>query len=177
MTCAMCLLPLIDGSPMPRVILGIDPGYADMGFGAVSAEAGRDRCVRFGSIGTPKGTEGAVRLRAVYQGLQDLIEAVRPTEAAVEKLFFSTNVKTALSVAEARGVILLCLADHAIPVREFSPQEVKIGVCGHGGAEKMQVQEMVMRLLRLREIPKPDDAADALALALTAAHTTPLLMR
>jgi crossover junction endodeoxyribonuclease RuvC len=154
-----------------RILLGVDPGFADMGYGVIQSASGADRCLAFGSIGTEAGTSTAIRLQTLYQGLAKVIDQYHPEAAAVERLFFSKNVSTAIAVAEARGVLLLCLADHGIPVREFSPQEVKLAVCGHGAAEKNQVQRMVRMLLGLESIPKPDDAADALALAIALAHT------
>ncbi len=154
-----------------EIIIGIDPGYADAGFGVISTDGDGDACLACGSIGTPAGQPTAKRLKHLYDRLAEVIAEHRPRRAAFEKLFFSKNVKTALQVAEARGVILLCFEDHGIPCREFSPAEVKIAVCGHGGADKKQMQQMVKTLLGLKTVPKPDDAADALALALALAHT------
>ncbi len=113
----------------------------------------------------------AARLAFVYDRLADLIDRYHPDAAAIEKLFFSKNVKTALLVAEARGVIRACLEKHGVPCTEFSPAEVKIAVCSHGAAAKTEVQKMVRLLLGLKELPQPDDAADALALAVALAHT------
>jgi len=157
---------------MPEeVIIGIDPGYADAGFGVIAAGGPKDVCLACGSISSPASLSPAKRLKNLYGRLSELIVRYRPQRAALEKLFFSKNVKTALQVAEARGVIQLCLEDHGIPCREFSPAEVKIAVCSHGGADKCQMQQMVKTLLGLESPPKPDDAADALALALALAHT------
>ncbi len=153
------------------ILLGIDPGFADMGYGIISLEGGKDRCLDYGSIRTPAGTSMAARLAFVYDRLADLIDRYHPDAAAIEKLFFSKNVKTALLVAEARGVIRVCLEKRGVRCQEFSPAEVKIAVCGHGGAKKDEVQKMVKILLGLEHIPEPDDAADALALALALAHT------
>ena len=155
----------------PEIIIGIDPGYADAGFGVIAVSPGKDDCLVCGSITTPAGQPAAKRLKHLYDRLAELIEKYRPRRASLEKLFFSKNVKTGLQVAEARGVIQLCLEDHGIPCREFSPAEVKIAVSGYGGADKKQMQQMVKTLLRLKDVPKPDDAADALALALALAHT------
>jgi len=156
---------------MPEIIIGIDPGYADAGYGVISAGGGREKCLAYGSIRTPAGAPAGDRLKTLYGRLKEIIVRFKPRRAAIEKLYFSTNVKTALSVAEARGVILLCLEDLGVPCREFGPGEVKVAVSGHGGAAKSQVQKMTKTLLGLKEIPKPDDAADALALALTLANT------
>lgn len=153
------------------IYLGVDPGYADAGYGVISVEGGKDSCLVYGSIKTPAGAPMAERLAALFDELDRVITTYRPQKAAIEKLFFSTNVKTAISVAEARGVIRLCLAKRQMPCHEFNPAEVKIAVCGNGRAEKMQVQEMIKKLLKLDKIPQPDDAADALAIALALAHT------
>lgn len=149
-----------------RVYLGIDPGYADLGYGVVVRGQRGERCVAYGSLRTSKDRTPAERLGEIYAELERLIETYRPAEAAVERLFFSKNAKTALAVAEARGVILLCLNRLSVPTREFNPVDVKMAVCGHGRADKKEMQRMVQMLLGLKEVPKPDDAADALALAL-----------
>ncbi|MBN1585640.1 crossover junction endodeoxyribonuclease RuvC [Candidatus Uhrbacteria bacterium] len=156
----------------PAVILGIDPGIADMGYGVIEVGSGvPDRCLVYGSLKTPAGMDGGKRLLMLGQGLERLLDRWLPSAVGIEKLFFSKNVRTAMQVAEARGVIRACLESRRVPVTEFSPQEVKMAVCGHGSAEKVQVQGMVKRLLKLKAVPKPDDAADALALALALAHT------
>ncbi len=154
-----------------HIYLGIDPGIADMGFGVVVVEAGKERCLEYGSLKTAAGTPVGERLRTIHDGLSAIIRKYRPTTVGLEKLYFQKNVKTAMNVAEARGVILLCLAQHGLKVMEFNPSDIKIAVCGYGLADKSQVQRMVVTLLGLKEIPKPDDAADALAVALTAAHS------
>ena len=154
------------------IILGIDPGIADMGYGVIEVgHGGSDRCLVYGSLKTPAGMDGAKRLVMLAQGLEQLLTKWKPAGVGIEKLFFSKNVKSAMQVAEARGVIRACLEARGLPVREFSPQEVKLAVCGQGAAEKSQVQGMVKRLLKLTKIPKSDDAADALALALTMAYS------
>ncbi len=153
------------------IYLGVDPGFADMGYGVIAVEGGRDRCVAYGSIRTPADMPLPARLATIYDKLAEIIDRHRPDRAAIEKLYFSTNAKTAMLVAEARGVIRLCLEKHGLPSREFSPAEVKIAVCGHGAAAKPEMQKMTKVLLGLAEVPKPDDAADALALALTLAHS------
>lgn len=151
-------------------ILGIDPGFADMGYGVLAVEGGNEKMIVCGSVRTPAGAPLSERLATIQAALVDLIKSHRPQSAAVERLYFSKNTKTAIAVAEARGVILLTLEQCGVRVVEFNPADVKLAVCGHGAAEKIQVQKMVARLLGLAEPPKPDDAADALALALTLAH-------
>ncbi|MBI4457509.1 crossover junction endodeoxyribonuclease RuvC [Candidatus Uhrbacteria bacterium] len=156
---------------MSAIYLGIDPGIADTGYGVVAALPGGDRCLAYGSIRTPAGADPAARLLALARELNAVIAKYRPSQAALERVYFSKNVKTASIVTEARGVIRLCLAQTAVPCVEYNPSDVKLAVCSHGTAAKTQVQKMVMTLLGLKEIPKPDDAADALALALTIAHS------
>lgn len=149
------------------ILLGIDPGFADMGYGIIQTVNGKDRCLAYGSLKTPAGEKSEVRLATIHRGLSALIEKYKPDAASIEKLFFSKNVKTAMLVAEARGVIRVCLEIRGVPCTEFSPADVKIAVSGHGAATKEQVQKMVKILLGLQDIPKPDDAADGLALAIT----------
>ncbi len=148
------------------IILGIDPGFADMGYGIIQSVGGKDRCLAYGSLRTPAGEASEARLASVYEGLSKIIDKYKPDAAAIEKLFFSKNVKTAMSVAEARGVIRVCLQLRGIDCAEFSPADVKMAVSGNGAATKEQVQKMVRILLGLKEAPKPDDAADGLALAI-----------
>lgn len=148
--------------------LGIDPGTATTGYGLVRLEPdGTMVAVKYGVILTPKESTGSARLVMLYDELQGLLEAYKPEIAAVEKLFFSRNVTTALAVGQARGVVMLCLQQCGIEAFEYTPNEVKQAVAGYGGAQKKQVQEMVRALLALDSIPKPDDAADALAIAIT----------
>jgi len=149
-----------------KMVLGLDPGYADLGFGVIRVSGSRQEMIDYGSIKTSKTKMHGQRLEEIYDVLQELIVKYKPNVIGFEKLFFSKNVKTALLVAEARGVIQVVLAKSGAKCVEVSPQQVKLAVCGHGGAEKTQVQKMVKTLLGLREIPKPDDAADALAIAL-----------
>jgi crossover junction endodeoxyribonuclease RuvC len=149
------------------IILGIDPGYATMGYGIISDEPGRSEAVEWGCVYTKKDDgDASARLGLIYKGIVQLIEQFRPSEMAIEKLFFARNTTSALQVSEARGVILLAAVHHAIPVVEYTPNQVKMAITGSGSADKHQVQEMITRLLRLTEIPRPDDAADGLALAL-----------
>lgn len=149
------------------IILGVDPGIADTGWGLIKKEAGgKVSHIAHGSIKTPK-TEGlSERLVALYSELNKIIDKYQPQAVAVEELFFSKNVKTALTVGQARGVILLALKQKHIPLIEFKPSQVKQAVAAYGQAGKTQVQKMVKLLLNLKDIPRPDDAADALALAI-----------
>jgi crossover junction endodeoxyribonuclease RuvC len=155
------------------IILGIDPGTARVGFGLLRKEGSRLAHVAHGCLETPKGMPHAERLAALRTALDALLLEHRPALVGVEKLFFQKNVKTAMSVSEARGVTLLALRDRGASVTEHTPMQVKMAVTGYGGADKRQVQEMVRRLFALKEIPKPDDAADALAIAYCAAVTAP----
>ena len=147
-------------------ILGIDPGVATIGFGLVEADRGRQRLLRYGVITTPAGIPLSSRLWQISQDLSALVGQLRPDEAAVEELFFSKNITTGIAVAHGRGVILLELERAGIPVYEYTPMQVKQAVAGYGGADKRQVMLMTQRLLRMKEVPRPDDAADALALAI-----------
>lgn len=147
-------------------ILGIDPGYAIVGYGVIEAAGGLYRPLEYGAVTTPAGVEFGLRLQEIYEGMTELLRRFRPEAAAVEKLYFSNNKTTGIGVAEARGVILLSLAQAGVPLFEYTPMQVKQAVTGYGKALKPQVQEMTRRLLKLREIPKPDDTADALAMAI-----------
>lgn len=159
------------------ILLGIDPGFADMGFGVIAVERGKPACLAYGSVKTSASEAITKRLAKIYDALAELIVMHKPEAVAIEKLFFSTNAKTAMLVAEARGVIRLCVEKHGLPCIEFSPADVKLAVTGHGAAAKTEVQKMVRILLGLKEIPRPDDAADALALAITLANTKALTQR
>jgi crossover junction endodeoxyribonuclease RuvC len=153
--------------------LGIDPGTATTGYGFLREnQDGSLNVIEYGVITTPKNQEMPERLLELFQQLNQLILLHRPESAAVEKLFFQRNVRTALSVGQGRGVVLLAMAQAKIPVAEYTPLEVKQAVVGYGGAEKSQVQEMVRAILELQEIPKPDDAADALAIAICHIHSS-----
>lgn len=151
-------------------VLGIDPGTARMGWGVIEGE-GEPELVAYGTLTTPAGHPLAGRLHTLFQGLQKIVAQYDPEVAALEELFFARNVRTAFSVGQARGAALVALAAAGLPVREYSPLEVKQAVTGYGRAEKRQVQEMVRTLLNLEEIPRPDDAADALAVALCHFHS------
>jgi crossover junction endodeoxyribonuclease RuvC len=145
--------------------LGIDPGTALMGFGLVEGPEPL-RLIEYGCLTTASGLALPRRLLLLYQGLDDLIRRHRPDQVAVEQLYFSRNTRTAMAVGQARGVALLAAAAHGLEVAEYSPQQVKQAVAGFGGATKEQVQEMIRLLLRLPSVPQPDDAADALAIAI-----------
>jgi crossover junction endodeoxyribonuclease RuvC len=152
--------------------LGIDPGTATTGFGLVRlTDEGELVFVQHGILSTPKDATPSARLEMLYDQLQGLLKRHKPDTAAVEKLFFSRNVTTALAVGQARGVVLLALQQAEIEVFEYTPNEVKQAVAGYGSAEKRQVQEMVRALLQLDSLPRPDDAADALAIAITHLNT------
>lgn len=149
-------------------ILGLDPGTAIVGYGIVEERAGEVVLVTYGALKTaPNDGDTAHRLQLIYQGINELLAEFEPDAAAVEQLFFGRNITTAISVGQARGVLLLALANAGIPVAEYSPPKIKEAVSGYGNASKEQVQFMVQNLLGLDEVPKPDDAADGLAVALT----------
>ena len=148
------------------LILGLDPGFAMTGYGLVDSVANRLSMVKYGAITTPAGMPFTQRLLAIRNELTDLIREYKPDAAAIEELFFNSNTTTAIKVAQGRGVAVETLAEYGIPVFEYTPLQVKMTVVGYGRAEKKQVQQMVKALLKLDSIPKPDDAADALAIAI-----------
>ncbi len=152
-------------------ILGVDPGYAIVGVGTIDYEGNRFRVVDYGAITTEAGEDMFDRLKAIYDEITKLIEYVKPDVMAIEELFFQNNQKTAINVAQARGVLVLAAKNHAIPVFEYTPLQVKQAVVGYGRAEKKQVQQMTKTILNLSEVPKPDDTADALAIAVCHAHS------
>ena len=158
-------------------ILGIDPGYAIVGYGVVEGGGGAYRPVEYGAITTQAGEDFPARLREIYEGMVELLALHRPQAAAVEKLYFTNNKTTGIGVAEARGVILLALSQAGVPLYEYTPMQVKQAVTGYGRALKPQVQEMTRRLLKLKAVPKPDDTADALALALCHGQAAGSLLR
>ena len=153
-------------SPENRIFLGIDPGLADMGYGLICEEAGQLKMLAYGSIKTAKGEEPAKRLLFLEHQLLEIISQFKPNFAGIEQLFFGRNITTAISIGQARGVALLVLAKNNLPIKEFTPLQVKQAVTGYGQADKKQVQQMVKTILKLKEIPRPDDAADALAIAI-----------
>ena len=158
------------------VILGIDPGVATVGFGIISETGGIPKLKRYGVISTPAGMRLALRLKQINNDVTELIQTFKPDAIAVEELFFNTNQKTALSVAHGRAAIILAGEEQGIPMFEYTPLQVKKAVAGYGRATKKQVMEMVKRLLFMEQIPKPDDAADALAIAICHARYANSLM-
>lgn len=157
--------------------IGIDPGTAIMGWGVVDEQGGRLSLVDFGALTTPAGMPQYARLKLLYDGLRELLGKYRPEAAAIEELFFGKNVNTAITVGQARGVALLALVQADVAISEYKPLVVKQAVAGYGGADKRQMQEMVRMTLGLTSIPRPDDAADALAIAICHAYTGPTLRR
>ena len=147
-------------------VLGIDPGVATIGFGLVDADRSRQALLRYGVITTPAGLPLSRRLLQIAEDMEELLRQFKPQEIAVEELFFTKNITTGIAVAHGRGVILLAAERAGIPVYEYTPMQVKQAVAGYGGADKRQVMLMTQRLLKMKEIPRPDDAADALALAI-----------
>lgn len=153
------------------IILGVDPGTAITGYGLVQSEGDALQLIAYGAITTPADWKMPQRLQHIYAELTALIRTHQPTDAVIEKLFFSKNVRTALSVGQARGVALLAAAQAGLAIHEYTPLEIKQAVVGYGRAEKTQIQQMVRMLLQLDFIPQPDDAADALAVAICHAHS------
>lgn len=148
------------------IILGIDPGVATIGFGLIDAQRQKNTLLRYGVISTPPGIPLSSRLLQISEDMERLIRQFHPDEMAVEELFFSKNITTGISVAHGRGVILLSAEKLGVPVFEYTPMQVKQAVAGYGKAEKKQVMLMTQRLLNMKQLPRPDDAADALALAI-----------
>ena len=157
-------------------ILGIDPGYGITGFGLVDAQSGQYRLLNCGAITTPPNTDFSWRLTVIYNDMTQLLQVSQPDAVAIEELFFGQNVTTGIHVAEARGVILLAVAQAGIPLFEYKPMQVKQSLVGYGGATKHQMQDMTKRLLHLSAMPKPDDAADAVAIALCHARSSTSLL-
>ena len=152
-------------------ILGIDPGVAIVGFGVIESERGAVRMLQYGAVNTSAGLPLATRLVQIEQDLTQLIQQFKPDEIAIEELFFSKNITTGIAVAHGRGVILCTAEKLGVPIYEYTPMQVKQAVTGYGKAVKKQVQEMTRVLLHLPAVPKPDDTADALAMAITFCHT------
>lgn len=159
------------------IILGIDPGYATIGYGAVHYQKNRFQPIRFGAITTPAGEEFSSRLETIYDDMNALLDLIPADAMSIEQLFFSKNKTTAIDVAHARGVILLAARKHRVPIFEYTPMQVKQSVVGYGLAEKAQVMEMTRQLLGLEKVPRPDDTADALALAVCHGHCSGSLLR
>lgn len=157
-------------------ILGIDPGYGITGFGALEAERNQFQLLRYGAITTPAGAEFPARLEMIYEDMRQLLEVMKPDALAIEELFFGHNVTTGINVAQSRGVILLAARQADVPIFEYKPMQVKQAVVGYGGASKHQVMDMTRRILHLEQIPRPDDAADAIAIALCHARSSTSLL-
>ncbi len=157
-------------------ILGIDPGYGITGFGLIEAERGQSRLLHCGAITTPAGMDFSARLEIIYEDMRQLLETTQPDCVAIEELFFGQNVTTGIGVAQSRGVILLAIRQAGLEVTAYKPMQVKQSVVGYGNATKHQVQDMTRRLLRLEKMPKPDDAADAIAIALCHARSSTSLL-
>ena len=147
-------------------ILGIDPGYGITGFGVVDADRGNCKLITCGAITTPAGMDFPARLSIIYEDMRQLLEQAKPDAVAIEELFFGQNVTTGIGVAQSRGVILLAIQQAGLKVYSYKPMQVKQALVGYGGATKHQMQDMTKRLLHLNAMPKPDDAADAIAIAL-----------
>ena len=158
-------------------ILGIDPGVAIVGFGLIESGPGVQRMLQYGVITTPAGQPLAARLAQIRRDMTELIETLAPDEISIEELFFSKNITTGIAVAHARGVILCAAEERAIPIYEYTPMQIKQAVVGYGLADKKQVMDMTHRILKLKAVPRPDDAADALAIALCHARSATSLLR
>ena len=157
-------------------ILGIDPGYGITGFGLIEAQRGASQLLRCGAITTPAGADFSYRLEMIYEDMRQLLEMAKPDAVAIEELFFGHNVTTAIGVAQSRGVILLAIRQAGLPVFQYKPMQVKQAVVGYGNTSKHQVMDMTKRLLHLEKMPKPDDAADAIAIALCHARSSTSLL-
>ena len=157
-------------------ILGIDPGYGITGFGLIEAQRGASQLLRCGAITTPAGMDFPMRLQIIYNDMTELLQVAKPDAVAIEELFFGHNVTTAIGVAQSRGVILLAVQQADIPLYQYKPMQVKQAVVGYGNATKHQVMDMTKRLLHLEKMPKPDDAADAIAIALCHARSSTSLL-
>ena len=157
-------------------ILGIDPGYGITGFGVIDSQKGTNRLVSCGAITTPAGMDFSARLEIIYEDMRKLLEQAKPDAVAIEELFFGQNVTTGIGVAQSRGVILLAIRQAGLQVYSYKPMQVKQAVVGYGNATKHQVQDMTKRLLGLQQMPKPDDAADAIAIALCHARSSSSLL-
>lgn len=158
-------------------ILGIDPGVAIVGFGLIESERGSVRMLQYGAVTTPAGLPLATRLVQIENDMTELIRQLKPDEIAIEELFFSKNITTGIAVAHGRGVILCTVERLGVPIYEYTPMQVKQAVVGYGLADKKQVMDMTKRLLKLKAVPRPDDAADALAIAICHARSATSLLR
>jgi len=153
------------------IILGIDPGLARLGYGVIEADGDRRRVIQYGMLTTPAGVPMPKRLQQLWRGMNQLMDIYQPDEVAFEELFFSKNITTGMAVSMARGVAMVAVAERTENLYEYTPMQIKQAVTGYGGADKHQVQQMVKILLNMKEIARPDDAADALAVALTHANS------
>ena len=153
------------------IILGIDPGLATLGYGVIEVNNDKRRLIQFGTLTTPAGQPMPQRLRAIFQGMNQLMDIYQPDDVAFEELFFSKNITTGMAVSAARGVALVAVVERTDNLYEYTPMQIKQAVTGYGGADKHQVQQMVKMLLNMKDIARPDDAADALAVALTHANS------
>lgn len=163
----------MQGVPQPRIALGIDPGTAIVGYAVVAARGSQLSMLACDVITTPAGMPMSKRLQSIYSRLTEIIDTYHPHEAAIEELFFAKNARTAMMVAQARGVAMLALANGGLSIAEYTPKQVKQAVTGYGSSNKEQVGEMIRILLQLSSIPRPDDAADAAAVAICHLHTAP----
>ena len=157
-------------------ILGIDPGYGITGFGLIEADRGQSRLLQCGAITTPAGMDFSARLEIIYEDMRKLLEVAKPDAVAIEELFFGQNVTTGIGVAQSRGVILLAIRQAGLEVTSYKPAQIKQSLVGYGNASKHQMQDMTKRILRLDAMPKPDDAADAIAIALCHARSSTSLL-
>ena len=157
-------------------ILGIDPGYGITGFGLIEAERNQYKLLHCGAITTPAGMDFSARLEIIYEDMTTLLKQTKPDSVAIEELFFGQNVTTGIGVAQSRGVILLAIRQAGLSVSQYKPMQVKQSVVGYGNATKHQVMDMTRRILNLSQMPKPDDAADAIAIALCHAHSSTSLL-
>ena len=157
-------------------ILGIDPGYGTTGFGLIEAQRGQTQLIRCGVITTPPGMDFSARLEIIYEDMRKLLEMAKPDAVAIEELFFGQNVTTGIGVAQSRGVILLAIRQAGLEVTAYKPAQIKQALVGYGNATKHQMQDMTRRLLHLQQNPKPDDAADAIAIALCHARSSTSLI-
>ena len=158
-------------------ILGIDPGYATIGFGAIEAERGNFKLLQYGTITTSPDTSFPRRLLTIYQDMQQLFDVLKPDVMAIEELFWGHNVTTGIGVSHGRGVILLSAAQMDIPIFEYTPMQIKQAVVGYGNATKLQVMDMTKRILKMERVARPDDAADAIAVALCHARSSTSLLQ
>ena len=158
------------------IILGLDPGYATTGFGVISAERGKYALLQYGTITTPTGLTFPQRLNMLFEDMTELLKVTKPEAVAVEELFWGHNITTGIGVSHGRGVILLAIERAGVPLYEYTPMQVKQAVVGYGKAEKHQVMDMTRRFLKMDRMPRPDDAADAIAIALCHARSSTSLL-